>query len=148
MSSHRVRAVALLATLAVLVGGCGGGGADAYVTEYTRANDQFKRSVDEVGRRIARAHGLRARVPALVAFKASTDKLASDLDRADPPDEVGGLNDRAVGVLHRFSGDLDSVRQAAAANDKRRVGQLAPRLQSDQAELQDVLDEIDQTLRN
>ena len=147
MSSRRARAAALIATLAVSVAGCGGGGADPYVARYTAATEQFKRSVDAVGARIAKTPKLRDRIPALDSFKASTEKLAGELGRADPPGDVAELNAQAVDILHRFSDDLDRVRHAAAANDKRGVGAVAPQLQSDQAELQDVLDQIDQKLR-
>jgi hypothetical protein len=146
MPSHRARAAALIATLALPLAGCGGGGTDPYALEYTKAAKQYKQSVDEARAETAQLPRLRDRVPALMAIKTSTDKFASDLEDADPPGEVAKLNARAVAVLHRFSGDLERLKRAATAGDRRGVDRLAPRLQTDQAELQDVLDQIDQRL--
>ena len=146
MSSRRARAAALAAVLTAVIAGCGGEGTDAYTLVYVRSAEQFKQSVDAARAKAARAKTLADRVPALEAFKASTDRLARELARADPPGEVAELNDQAVDILHRFSDDLGELRQAAAANDKRGARALEPRLRSDQAELQDVLDQIDQKL--
>jgi len=148
MLRHRASALAVLAALAALVAGCGGDKTDSYKSEYTKAAAEFKRSVDEAKAKFAQAPKLSDRIPAIEVFRASMDRLASKLDDADPPDAVAKLNDQAVDVLHRFSGDLDSLRKAAAANDKHAVAGLAPKLQADQAELQDVLDQIDQELRD
>jgi hypothetical protein len=148
MPRRSASALALMAALAVLVAGCGGGSTGSYRSEYTKAAAEFKRSVDEAQAKFAKAPKLSDRIPAIEVFRASMDRLAAKLEIADPPDSVKELNGRAVEVLHRFSGDLDGLRKAAAANDKHGVAGLAPRLQSDQAELQDVLDQIDQKLRD
>jgi hypothetical protein len=132
--------------VALVVAGCGDK-SDTYKTEYTKAADQFKRSVDEATAKIASAKTVEERIPALGAFKASIDQLADKLDGLDPPDDVGRLNGEAVDALRRMSGDLGRLQQAAEHGDRRAFAQLAPTLQKDQADLQSTLDEIDQALR-
>jgi hypothetical protein len=142
MSRPRILAVAL--ALLVLVAGCGSDKTDTYRSEYSKAAAEFKASVDEASQKIPNAPTLKDRIPALESFKASIDKLAKDLDGLDPPDDVAKLNDQAVAGLRRLSTDLGSFATAAKANDKKAAAALAPKLQVDQANLQEVLDQIDQ----
>lgn len=143
-----MRALLILLALAALVAtGCGGSQTSTYKSEYSKAAADFKRSVDEASAKIPNAPTLKDRIPALVSFKGSIDKLASRLASLDPPDNVKKLNDQAVAGLKQLSVDLDRLRAAAEASDAHEVKQIAPRLQVDQARLQDVLDEIDQKLK-
>jgi hypothetical protein len=132
--------------VALVVAGCGDK-TDTYKTEYTKAADQFKRSVDEATAKIASARTVKDRIPALGVFKASIDQLAAKLATLDPPTDVGRLNGEAVDALRRMSGDLGRLQQAAQRGDTHAFATLAPTLQKDQADLQSTLDQIDQALR-
>lgn len=132
--------------VALVVAGCGDK-TDTYKTEYTKAADQFKRSVDAATAKLASAKTLKERIPALGALKASFDQLATKLDGLDPPADVGRLNGEAVDALRRMSGDLGRLQAAAEHGDGHAFAQLAPTLQKEQADLQSTLDQIDQGLR-
>jgi hypothetical protein len=134
------------AVLALPIAGCGGDDTETYRREYTKAAREFKESVEQAGRKIPGATTLKDRLPALRSYKASTDKLAKDLDGLDPPENVEKLNDEAVAALRTLSADLGRLEQATSAGDARAVKELAPELQMDQAMLAEVLDKIDQKI--
>jgi hypothetical protein len=148
MLGNRARAaasgLAVAAALALPIAGCGSGQEDTYKQEYSKAAAKFKKSVEEAGQKIPRAATLPDRIPALRSFKASIDKLAKDLDGLDPPDDVAKLNGQAVDGLHELSADLGKFEDAAREGDPGAAKRLAPKLQLDQAQLQETLDKIDQ----
>jgi paraquat-inducible protein B len=94
--------------------------------------------------KIPAAASAKDRVPALKSFKAAIDTLAGKLDKLDPPSDVAKLNDQAVQRLRTMSADLTKLEAVVKAGDRAAAAQLTPKLQTDQAELQAVLDQIDQ----
>jgi PBP1b-binding outer membrane lipoprotein LpoB len=140
MPGAPLRILACLAALALVVSGCGTDKKQAYDKAYTQAATEFKQAVDK----IPAAGSLKDRVPALESFKSAIDTLAGKLDGLDPPGDVAKANDEAVQRLHAMSADLTKLEAAVKTNDRAAAIKLTPKLQSDQADLQSVLDQIDQ----
>src|SRR4051812_38174095 len=141
-----VAGLAVTALLAVPIAGCGDPSTQDYKVEYQRAAQEFKRSVDDAGRQVPQGATLKQRLPALVAFKNSINRLATRLEGFDPPNEVEKLNDQAVKGLRTLATDLGQLESAAKEGKRAAAAKLSPKLQSDQAQLQMVLDQIDQKL--
>jgi hypothetical protein len=142
----RVRATAAILVVAAALAGCGDPSTQDYKAEYQKAAQEFKTSVDDAGRQVPQGASLKQRLPALVSFKDSISRLAIKLDGFDPPKDVEKLNDQAVAGLRKLASDLGAFQTAAKAGDRAAAAKLTPKLQSDQAELQGVLDQIDQKL--
>jgi hypothetical protein len=136
-------AVALVGALALPIAGCGSDKKDEYATQVQKAANEFKTSVEKAGAQVQSGAGLKDRVPALASFKASVDKLASDLAKLDPPSDLKQANDDAVKQLRTLSSDLSDYETAAKAGDAQQARKIVPKLQADQAVLQKTLDQID-----
>jgi hypothetical protein len=136
--------LALAAALVVLpLAGCGTSQKDQYKQDFQKVAASFRSSVEKAGAQVKSGATLQQRVPALRSFKASVDKLASDLDGLDPPDELQRTNDDAVKQLRTLSSDLSDYESAATAGSKRKAAQIVPKLQADQTLLQRTLDQLD-----
>jgi hypothetical protein len=141
-----VRAAVAILVVAGVVAGCGDPSKDDYKIEYDKASKEFKQSVDQAGQQVPKGASLKQRIPALVAFRNSVSRLSIKLDGFDPPKDVEKLNDQAVAGLRKLASDLGSFEQAAKANNRTAAAKITPKLQTDQAQLQTVLDQIDQKL--
>ena len=131
-----------LALLAVPLSGCTSQ-KDQYRQDFQKVAQRFRTSVEEAGAQVQSGASLRERVPALRSFKASVDKLASDLDKLDPPDDAKRANDQAVSQLHTLSSDLSDYERAATAGARAKASRIVPKLQADQTLLQKTLDGLD-----
>lgn len=127
----------------MLAAGCGTDKKQSYAQNVQTAADRFKGSVEKAGAQVRSGSSLKARVPALTAFRGSVDKLASDLDGLDPPANAKRANDDAVRQLRTLSGDLGGYESAARAGAASKARQIAPRLQADQTLLQKTLSQLD-----
>jgi hypothetical protein len=137
-------AIAAAAVFALPIAGCGGSDKkDQYKQDAEKAAVKFKASAEKATTQLQGGKDLKGKVPGLVAFKSSVDKLATDLDGLDPPDNVKALNDEAVVELRTLSGDLSKFEVAAKANDQGKAQSLAPKLQADQTKLQATLEKLD-----
>jgi hypothetical protein len=137
------RLTLVLAALTLLVSGCGSDKKETYRQDFQKVAARFQRSVAKAGAQVQSGATLKERVPALRSFKASVDKLASDLDGLDPPDELQQTNDDAVKQLRTLSSDLSDYEGAATAGDRTKAAEIVPKLQADQTLLQKTLDELD-----
>ncbi|MFL5335583.1 MAG: hypothetical protein ACJ8H8_20985 [Geminicoccaceae bacterium] len=136
--------LALIAALLVIpLAGCGKSQKDQYRQDFRKVAQEFRTSVEQAGAQVQSGATLKERVPALRSFKASVDKLASDLDGLDPPAEVKQANDDAVRQLRTLSSDLTDYEGAAVTGDKGKAAQIVPKLQADQTVLQKTLDSLD-----
>jgi hypothetical protein len=143
---RRARGAAATLVVAVALAGCGDPSTQDYKTEYQKAAQEFKQSVDQAGRQVPKGSGLKGRLPALKSFKDSINRLAIKLDGFAPPNDVKKLNDQAVTGLRTLASDLGKFEAAAKKGDRAAASKLTPKLQTDQAQLQTVLDQIDQKL--
>jgi hypothetical protein len=116
---------------------------DRYRQDFQTVAQRFRASVEKAGAQVQSGASLKERVPALRAFKTSVDKLASDLDGLDPPDDVRKSNDQAVSQLHTLSSDLSDYERAATAGARAKASRIVPKLQADQTLLQKTLDGLD-----
>jgi thiamine biosynthesis lipoprotein ApbE len=136
--------LALIAALLVLpLAGCGTSQKDQYRKDFQKVANQFRSSVDKAGAQVRSGASLKQRVPALRSFKASLDKLASDLSRLDPPSDLTRQNADAVRQLRTLSSDLSDYERAAVAGDQAGAAKAVPKLQADQTLLQKTLDALD-----
>ena len=133
----------LCALLAFLAAGCGQSQKDRYAQNFKMVAQHFRTSVEKAGAQVQSGATLRERVPALRSFRTSVDTLASDLGKLDPPADLKAPNSQAVQELHTLSGDLSEYQAAAAAGDAARARRVVPKLQGDQAVLENTLAEID-----
>jgi hypothetical protein len=138
-----LRLAAVLAVLVLPLTGCGTSQKDDYRQDFQKVAETFRTSVEKAGAQVQSGATLKERVPALRSFKASVDKLASDLDGLDPPDELQQTNDDAVKQLRTLSSDLSDYEGAATAGDRTKAAEIVPKLQADQTLLQKTLDELD-----
>jgi hypothetical protein len=136
-------AVALVGALVLPIAGCGTDKKAEYAKQVQTAANEFRASVEKAGAQVRAGAGLKARVPGLVAFRASVDKLAGDLAKLDPPANLKRANGDAVKQLRTLSADLTDYEAAAKAGDALRARKIVPKLQADQAVLQKTLDQID-----
>jgi hypothetical protein len=136
-------ALIVVALLALLLAGCGTSQEDHYRQDFQKVAQRFSASVQKAGAEAQNGQGLEERVPALRSFKASVDKLASDLDKLDPPSGLERANADAVRQLHILSGDLADYVSAASRNDQALATKIVPKLQADQTVLQKTLQELD-----
>jgi hypothetical protein len=137
------RLALIAALLALPLAGCGTSQKDQYRTDFQKVANQFRSSVDRAGAQVQSGASLKQRVPALRSFKASLDKLASDLAGLDPPGDLRRQNDDAVRQLRTLSSDLSDYERAAVAGDKAAAAKAVPKLQADQTLLQKTLDALD-----
>jgi hypothetical protein len=135
-------ALALVAA-ALLVTGCGTDKKQQYAQDFQKVEENFRSSVEKAGAQVKGNATLKERVPALRAFKASVDRLATDLDGLDAPGDLKRPNDDAVKQLHTLSADLGDYEAAATAGDEARARKTVPTLQADQTLLMKTLDELD-----
>jgi uncharacterized lipoprotein len=136
--------LALIAALLVLpLAGCGTSQKEQYRQDFQKVAEQFRSSVDRAGSQARSGASLKQRVPALRSFKASLDKLASDLGGLDPPADLKRQNDDAVRQLRTLSSDLSDYEKAAVAGDRAEAAKVVPTLQADETLLQKTLDELD-----
>jgi hypothetical protein len=137
------RLTLVLAALTLLVSGCGSDKKETYRQDFQKVAARFQSSVAKAGAQVQSGATLQERVPALRSFKASVDRLATDLQGLDPPSELERANDDAVRHLRTLSGDLSDYQSAAAAGAQARATRIVPKLQADQTVLQKTLDELD-----
>jgi hypothetical protein len=140
-----MRAVLPVLAVLALLAGCGGStdAAAGYKQGVKKAASEFKASLAKTGSQVQSGTSLKARVPALEAFKVSVEKFAGDLSKLHPPDSLKKPNDQAVRQLRTLSSDLSAFEAAARAGDAKRAQQLVPTLQADQAVLQKTLDDLE-----
>ena len=143
LRSRFAAAVVLAAALAFA--GCGAD-RDAYREDAQRAADRFRRSAEKAGAQIQQGKTLRSKAPAVRAFKDSVDTLAADFEKLDPPEDVEPLNDEAVRHMRALSADLDRYAGAAADGETRAARDLAPKLQTDQSQLESTLARLDKRI--
>ena len=136
---------AWLALAAIALAGCGSE-RESYREDAQRAADRFRRSAEKAGAQIQQAGTLRSKAPAVRAFKDSVDTLAADFEKLDPPEDVEPLNDEAVRHMRALSADLDRYADAAAEGDARAARDLAPKLQTDQSQLESTLARLDKRI--
>jgi hypothetical protein len=139
----RTRLALLVALFALVLAGCGTSQEDHYRQDFQKVAQRFSTSVQKAGAEAQSGQGLRERVPALRAFKASVDELASDLAKLDPPGSLEQANADAVKQLHVLSGDLADYVSAASRGDQALATKIVPKLQADQTVLQKTLQELD-----
>jgi thiamine biosynthesis lipoprotein ApbE len=136
--------LALIAVLFVIpLAGCGTSAKEQYRQDFQKVAQRFRASVEKAGAQVKNGATLQDRVPALRSFKASLDKLASDLGALDPPSELKRANADAVSQLHVLSSDLADYAHAAAADERSQATKIIPKLQADQTLLQKTLDQLD-----
>jgi len=147
--SQRLRIVAgvvAVAAAAVLAAsGCGDDTA-SYRDGAQKAADEFRKSAAAATAMLRRGDSLQDKAAGVRSFKASVDKLAADYEELDPPDDLKDLNHEAVQKMRALSADLDRYGQAARDGDEKVAQELGPKLQADQAELQNTLDRLDKAV--
>jgi hypothetical protein len=141
------RLVLALAVLSLLASGCGTDKKEQYAQDFQKVAENFRSSVEKAGAQVQGNATLKQRVPALRSFKASVDKLATDLDGLDPPDDLKKVNDEAVKQLHTLSTDLGDYQAAAEAGDEAKARKIVPKLQADQTLLMKTLDDLDRKVK-
>jgi phage terminase small subunit len=137
------RLVLILAMLALPMAGCGGAQKDTYRKDFQQSATQFRASLQRAGTKVRRNATLPERAPAIAAARRSVDKLASDLGKLDPPDELKKTHEDAVRQLRTLSSDLGDYGAAARDNDANRAQRIVPKVQADQTVLQKTLDQLD-----
>ena len=136
--------LALIVALLVLpLAGCGTSQKDQYRKDFQKVADQFHSSVEKAGSQAQSGASLKQRVPALRSFKASLDKLASDLAGLDPPADLERQNADAVRQLRTLSSDLSDYERAAVAGDRAEAAKVVPTVQADETLLEKTLGELD-----
>jgi hypothetical protein len=144
---QRIRIAAGVVAAAALLAssGCGDDTA-SYRDGAQKAADEFKKSAAAATAMLRRGDSLEDRAAGVRSFKASVDKLAADYEELDPPDDLKELNDEAVRKMRALSADLGRYAEAARAGDEKAAQELAPKLQGDQADLQNTLDRLDKAV--
>jgi hypothetical protein len=139
----RSRLAIILLVLVMPLAGCGTSQTDQYRKNFQTVAKRFRASVEKAGSQVQSGATLKQRVPALRSFKASVDKLASDLDGLKPPSDLKTANDDAVRQLRTLSSDLSDYEGAATTGDRATAAKIVPKLQADQTVLQKTLDGLD-----
>jgi hypothetical protein len=144
---QRIRIAAGVVAAAALIAssGCGDDTA-SYRDGAQKAADEFKKSAAAATAMLRRGDSLEDRAAGVRSFKASVDKLAADYEGLDPPDDLKELNDEAVRKMRALSADLGRYAEVARAGDEKAAQELAPKLQGDQADLQNTLDRLDKAV--
>jgi hypothetical protein len=139
----RTRLAFLLALLLIPLAGCGTGAKEQYRQDFQKVAQRFRASVERAGAQGKTGATLQDRVPALRSFKASLDKLASDLAALDAPSDLKQANADAVRQLRTLASDLTDYERAAQAGDGATATRVVPKLQADETLLQKTLDQLD-----
>jgi hypothetical protein len=137
------RLLLLLALLVLPLAGCGGAQKETYRKDFQQSATEFRSALEKAGAKVGPNATLPERAPAIAGARRAVNKLATDLSKLDPPDDLEKTHEDAVRQLRTLSSDLGDYGAAARDNDARRAQRIVPKVQADQTVLQKTLDDLD-----
>jgi hypothetical protein len=148
MKLNLFRVLCALAAVASLVAftGCGSSGAsktDNYKKDAQNVANKFKNSAQAASQQVSAATTTAGRVKGLEALKGSVDDAANGFDKLTPPDNVKSDHDKLVAGFRSLSGDIAQVEQAVKTNDQTAAKAALPKLQADQAAVEQAVTSLE-----
>jgi hypothetical protein len=114
----RVTVSAVVAAVAVLAAGCGGGGGQMSKADYQAKVQADGQAVQDAEKKITSSSSLAQLAQEVTAAEAEAAKAADDLDAITPPSEVAADNDTLVKALRAIDVQLKKLAQAAKDGDQ------------------------------
>ena len=135
------RALCALAAIASLVAftGCGSSKTDNYKSDAQKVANDFKNSAQAASSQVASATTTDGRVKGLEALKASVDNAANGFDKLTPPDNVKSEHQQLISGFRSLSTDISAVEDAVKTNDRQAAQATLPKLQADQAKVEQAV---------
>lgn len=150
MRSNLVRALCALTVIASLVGfaGCGSSDTDNYKSDARKVAQDFKDSAEKTSQQVSSATTLAGRVKGLEALKGTVDDAANGFDDLTPPDNVKAEHERLIAGFRSLSGDISDVEEAVRTNDKNAAQATLPKLQEDQAKVEEAVQALESKIED
>ena len=146
-----LRALCALAAITALVGftGCGGSSTkDDYKSQATKVAQDFKDSAQKTSQQVSSATTTDERVKGLEALKGSVDDAANGFEKLTPPDNVKSEHQQLIAGFRSLSSDISDVEDAVRTNDKNAAQATLPKLQEDQAKVEEAVQALESKIED